>query len=231
MRKSEFAALSERLLREGVAPKHVRRTVGELEAHRQDIVAELRERGVPPAQAQAEARARLGSDETLAASVLARPELRSWARRRPWAAFTILPIVSFLGTLAVWAVAFILMVEKLKSALGMSLLERSGVRPISEFLFGVALWGLPVIVGAVCVWSAAVRRAGIAWPVIGVAVIALISGAGNMTLEWPAPPGIAKFSAGLGLGPENAAQVAMRATLTMALVLVPFWLWRRRIGR
>src|SRR5262245_44349856 len=108
MRSAHFSALSENLLRAGVAPKHVRRTVMELEAHRQDIVAELCAGGVPAVQAEVDARARLGSDETLAASVLARPELRSWARKRPWAAFTIMPVVSFLAVMALWIVAFIM---------------------------------------------------------------------------------------------------------------------------
>jgi len=231
MRSAHFSALSERLLRAGVAPKHVRRTVTELEAHLQDIVTELRASGMPATQAQADARARLGSDETLAASVLARPELRSWARKRPWAAFTIVPIVSFLAAMALWIVAFIAVVETLKPLLSTSLLlERGGVRSAAEFLFGVALWCLPVIVGALCMWFAAARRAGPAWPIAGVAVIALVGAAANMSLSWPAPPKIAQFSAGIGLSPENAAQVAMRCSLTMSLVLVPFFLWRRRIA-
>ncbi len=231
MRNAPFAELSERLLRAGVAPKHVRRTVAELEAHRQDLVAELRANGTPTPQAEVEARLRLGSDEALAASVLARPELRSWARRRPWAAFAIVPIVSFVAAFAVWAVTFIMLVEELKSALGMALLERSGVRPITEFLFGAALWGLPVIIGGLCMWFAAARRAGAAWPIAGVAVICLTAAAANLSLEWPAPPALAQFTAGIGIGPENAMQVLTRGGLTMALVLVPFFAWRRRIAQ
>jgi hypothetical protein len=227
MRSNHFWALRERLLREGVAPKHVRRTVTELEAHRQDIVVELRDRGVPAAQAEVEARARLGSDDALAASVLARPELRSWARKRPWAAFTIVPVVSFVAAFALWAVVFVMLVEALKSALGMSLLERAGVRAVAEFLFGTALWGMPTVIGGLCMWFAGARRAGAAWPVVGVAVISLTAAAMNLTLEWPAPPDMAEFSAGIGIGPENALQVATRSAFTMALVLVPFFAWRR----
>lgn len=231
MRSAHFSALRERLLRAGVAPKHVRRTVTELEAHRQDILLELRDRGVPAAQAEVEARARLGSDDTLAASVLARPELRSWARKRPWAAFAIVPVVSFVAAFALWAVVFIVLVEQLKSVLGMSLLDRAGVRPIAEFLFSTALWGMPVLVGGICLWFAGARRAGVAWPIVGVAIISLTAAAMNLTLEWPAPPDVAKFSAGIGIGSENALQVATRSALTMALVLVPFFAWRRRIAQ
>jgi len=231
MRSTHFSALSERLLRAGVAPKHVRRTVTELEAHRQDIVAELRARGVPAPQAEAEARARLGSDDTLAASVLARPELRSWARKRPWAAFTIVPIVSFVAAFALWVFVFVVLVETLKSTLGMALLARAGVQPIAEFLFGAALWGLPVLIGGLCVRFAAVRRAGAAWPVVGVAVICAVAAAANLSLDWPAPPAQAAFSAGIGIGAENAVQVLMRSGLTMGLVLVPFFVWRRRIAQ
>jgi hypothetical protein len=231
MRNTEFAALRERLLRAGVAPKHVRRTIAELEAHRQDIVTELRGRGVSAAQAEADARARLGSDETIAASVLARPELRSWARKRPWAAFTIMPILSFAVAMVLWVVAFVVLVETLKAVVGAPFLQRSGIRPIAEFLFGVALWGMPVVVGAVSVYFAGTRRAGVAWPIAGVATIALISAAGNMSLTWPAPPGTAQFSAGIGVDIDTAARVAMRAGIMMAFVLVPFFVWRRRIAQ
>lgn len=227
MRSPHFAELRERLLREGVAPKHVRRTVAELEAHRQDLVAELRARGVPATQADVDARARLGSDETLAASVLARPELRSWARKRPWAAFAIVPIVGFLAALAVWMVAFVMLVEALKSFLGVSLLELGGVRVIGPLLFTAVLWGLPMVAATLCVGLAAKRRAGAAWPIAGVVAIALIGGAATMSLDWHAPPTPVQFSAGFGLSAGNAAQVATRAALTMAVALVPFLTWRR----
>jgi hypothetical protein len=231
MRSAHFSPLREQLLRAGVAPKHVRRTVAELEAHRQDIIAELRARGVPAAQAEIDARARLGSDETLAASVLARPELRSWARKRPWVAFTIMPVVSFLAVMALWAFLFIMLVETLKSTFGRGLLEQAGLPPIAEFLFGGALWGVPVIVGAACMWFATTRRAGAAWPIAGVAVIALIAAAANMSLDWPAAPAQPSFTAGIGISPETAAHVALRSALTMTLVLAPFFLWRRRLAR
>jgi hypothetical protein len=227
MRNAHFATLRERLLREGVAPKHVRRTVAELEAHRQDIVAELLARGVPAEQANADARARLGSDDTLAASVLARPELRSWARKRPWAAFTIVPVVSFLAAMALWIFAFVLLVDTLKTTFGLALLELSGVRPVTEFLFGAAIWGLPVVVGAWCTWFAQTRRAGVAWPIAGVVVIALVGSVLNMSLTWPEPPAKPTFSAGAGFGTDHLAEPAMRAGLTMALVLIPFLAWRR----
>lgn len=231
MRNAHFAALKERLLRAGVAPKHVRRTVMELEAHRQDIITELRGRGVPVAQAEDEARARLGSDDTLAASVLARPELRSWARKRPWAAFTIVPIVSFLAAFVVWVVSFIVLVETLKDALGMPFLERAGVRPVAAFLFSTALWGLPVLIGGACMWFAAVRRAGAAWPIAGVAIISLTAAAANLSLDWPAPPAQAAFSAGIGINTDNALPVAMRGGAMMGIVLLPFFAWRWRIAQ
>jgi hypothetical protein len=227
MRNARFAALRERLLREGVAPKHVRRTVAELEAHHQDIVAELLARGVPAEQASAEARVRLGSDDTLAASVLARPELRSWARKRPWAAFTIIPVLSFAAALVLWIVAFVMVIDTLKTTLGMSLLEMSGVRPVTQFLFGAAVWGLPVAVGAWAVWFAATRRAGVVWPIAGVVVIALLGSVLNMSLTWPEPPARPEFSAGAGFSTEHVGDPAMRAGVTTALVLTPFLLWRR----
>ena len=81
MREPDFHLLRERLLRGGVAPKHVRRTIAELRDHHTDLFAEAFSRGCSVEDAEREASIRLGDEDSLAAEVLARPELRSWAHR------------------------------------------------------------------------------------------------------------------------------------------------------
>src|SRR5437588_12841589 len=97
MNDARLEALTERLLRAGVAPRHARRAVQELRAHHADVMAELRAAGIPPAQSEALAAERVGPDEAFVRDMLARPELRSWAYRRPFLALHVMQLHALLG--------------------------------------------------------------------------------------------------------------------------------------
>src|SRR6202000_3182846 len=88
-----FDRLSERLLRGGIAPRHVRRYRRELSDHFDDLVREEIAGGAGRGVAQTWALSRLGHDEDLAAAMLSRPELRSLTSRYPWAVFGLGPVV------------------------------------------------------------------------------------------------------------------------------------------
>ena len=90
----QLDALSEKLLRAGVAPRHVRCYVGELNQHFDDLLRAETRNGLSEKAAFAAARARLGSDDSLAAAMLARPELRSISARFPWAVFGLAPVAA-----------------------------------------------------------------------------------------------------------------------------------------
>ena len=111
MNEARLEALTERLLRAGVAPRRARRAVQELRAHHADVVAELRAAGIPPAQSEALAAERVGPDEAFVRDMLARPELRSWASRRPFVAFTLLPLLAFIGLSALCVGSLIAILE------------------------------------------------------------------------------------------------------------------------
>ena len=89
----QFPRLSERLLRAGIAPRHVRRYRRELCDHYDDLVREETEAGAGRELAQTRALSRLGHEDDLAAAMLARPEMRSFMARYPWAVFGLGPIV------------------------------------------------------------------------------------------------------------------------------------------
>ena len=95
-------ALREKLLRAGIAPRHVRRYVGELHAiDFDDLVREETANGASQGVAEITARTRLGSDSDLAAVMLARPDLRSLAARYPLAVFGLGPFVMVLAAIVV----------------------------------------------------------------------------------------------------------------------------------
>lgn len=82
-----FDELRERLLRAGVAPRHVRRYVAELSDHLADLNAEEEREGRNPADAEAAALARLGSVDDLAKAMIGKREFQSLCARAPWAVF------------------------------------------------------------------------------------------------------------------------------------------------
>jgi hypothetical protein len=92
-----FEALRENLLRAGVAPRHVRRYMRELDDHLADLIEAQQAAGHDAPEADSRARALLGGDAELAAAMLARPELKSWAARAPWLVFGLLPPLTIMA--------------------------------------------------------------------------------------------------------------------------------------
>ncbi|NIL93743.1 MAG: hypothetical protein GTO71_04740 [Woeseiaceae bacterium] len=98
MHDIDLSRLRSRLLRWGVAPRHVRRTVAELKDHFDDLVEQGLSDGADRLTACEDARAMLGNLDDIANAVRAQPELRSWAFRYPRVAAVIYPL-TFLAML------------------------------------------------------------------------------------------------------------------------------------
>src|SRR5271166_6182591 len=88
-----FIELRERLLRAGVAPRHVRRYLTELADHLADLRAEEERAGRSRADAESAALARLGRTDDLAKAMIEQRQFRSWCVRAPWAIFGLGPLV------------------------------------------------------------------------------------------------------------------------------------------
>src|SRR4051812_35129133 len=97
MPSHRLESLRERLLRGGISPRHVRRYLRELAEHHEDALQAELGKGIDLVAAREAAWARLGTEESLAQSVLERPELRSKAARFPALVFGLGPVLSWLG--------------------------------------------------------------------------------------------------------------------------------------
>ena len=231
MRKPKFAHLAPPLLRAGVAPRFVNRTISELDLHFQDLVAELRSQGMSQERSEGEAAVRLGSDETILASVLARPELRSWARQWPWVAFAILPVSAFvIGQVlalfvVVWPVKFAAQLSG-NAAETLAVLQSLGTAFVQS-----ALWGVPAAAAAVCGVQAFKRRTPMLWPVIGVVVIGLLGALTNASFTLPPGGGQASLGAGIGFSTTNLGAPLLRAAFTVVVVGMTILWWRQRRER
>jgi hypothetical protein len=84
--RPRLEALKLELLRGGVSPIYAERTVLELREHFEDLERDALAAGLSNDDAARTALAQLGSPESIAAAVLARPELRIWSQRWPIAA-------------------------------------------------------------------------------------------------------------------------------------------------
>ena len=92
MPNPDFDSLRVRLLRSGVAPRHVVRAISELRDHIEDIESEAVELGLPQEAARVQASERIGAIDSIAKQYLIRPELKCWIYRYPRTARVVLPI-------------------------------------------------------------------------------------------------------------------------------------------
>jgi len=92
MPRPNLAELQKDLLRAGIAPRHVRRTVGELTDHFEDLIDHALIDGVDLDTAQLRALDDLGDLGDVARAMRLQPELRSWAFRFPRVAAVVYPL-------------------------------------------------------------------------------------------------------------------------------------------
>lgn len=238
MQSHRFNTLKERLLKAGVAPRHVHRYIRELRDHYEDALQEELTRGMDRTAAEQAAGTRLGDERELENSVLARPELRSVIARFPLLAFGIAPLCIWVGTFALLSLLFFAMFSS--ANLG---------RP-EPFLAGYALCifiarVLPVLLGVAALILCARQRLPSRWPIIGIAIVAVVSGTLSVSMVLPTAGQTGQIGVDSSLlpflfpnmeaagMPDGAALVAGLARgLGMALIsLAPYFLWRRQVGR
>src|ERR1700683_683870 len=166
--------LRERLLRAGVAPRHVRRYLAELADHLADLRAEEGRAGRSPADAESAALIRLGGMEELARAMTENRRLQSWCVRAPWAVFGL----GSLGLLAgAWSVSFFIFWSGWKIFLPGADTPFVPVDGFANLYFQIDrafFFGAPVLIGWGVGLGAARQRLKAFWPIASVAPIALI---------------------------------------------------------
>ena len=80
----------------GVSSAYIGRLLAELDDHYADLERDELAYGREPAAAAVAALRRLGPQDTIAAEVLAKPELRSWPYRWPWLVSLLRPVMVLL---------------------------------------------------------------------------------------------------------------------------------------
>jgi hypothetical protein len=228
MPQPRFDELRERLLRAGIAPRHVRRYVGELTDHFDDLVREETAAGAARNVAESNARARLGNDHDLAETMLQRPGLRSLPARYPWAVFGLSPLVLLV---AGFAVAILL------EAQAFNLISRfdtnpAHVPPPAWFMLIVAAWNAlptfvaPLTIAGLLCFVGARQRVPTGWIVTGVVIACVVGGFQQLSFTDDGHHG--ELVLGSGLLPPFQRDLVIagiwRAVADLALVGGGWWL-------
>lgn len=226
-----FDDLRERLLRAGVAPRHVRRYLRELGDHLSDLTMDERNAGRCPADAEAAALIRLGSTDDLANAMIAQRQFRSWSDRAPWAIFT-------LGPLLMLGVAYYISLYILWSGWQLFLPEADTpflrIHGFAIFYLGVGrlvYFGAPILVGWVIFLIAARQRFNALWPIIGTTLVALVSGAAQVRASRTAVPGglgHIRMAFSLPGSGELLLGRLVGALIVLSLGMAPYFIWRLR---
>jgi hypothetical protein len=231
MTTQRFAGLSRRLLRAGVAPRHVKRLIAELEAHFADIVSELRSTGRSQAESESQAAVRLGSEDVLVANIIARPELQSWARQWPWLAFVLVPLLALPLQFVLSMLAAIGVLNFSTRVLGLTALHPGAVPWVVGALQTYGVWIAPILAAGAACFVAARRGAPELWPVVGSALIALAGASTNASFEWSSAVPRGALSGGIGIKfPDVGLAWSLRVILSLLIILVPYVWLRSRVA-
>ena len=236
-----FNALSERLLRAGIAPRHVRRYTSELRDHFEDIVAEEIQNGKLVREAKGSATLRLGDEETLAAELLKQPELKSFAARFPWLVFGFGPVLllSYIVVAALLIEGGFLFWHKsvVEGLIGgtadLSQIEPVWIKSLAFLWNGAATYVLPLLILALLCAIGIRQRSEPRWILLGLVVISIVGGFHQLHVTWSDGSGPSELSLGFGLAPpfpkEMILQGLVRTLFNGAVAGSLFWWWSRRI--
>jgi hypothetical protein len=237
MRDLDLPGLRMRLLRGGVAPKHVKRTLKELMHHFADLEQKALSEGLSQSDAAAQAAEQLGDPKLIIEEALARPELRSWAYRWPWGIYGIFPVVllALFVVGSILAVVSVLDVAESSSALSAedfanAMFDQWWPQALLETWRVAMVYVLPAIfAGGLCVFAAN-RDAPTLWPAVGVFLTLFLGFSYDLTVIPPqAPDQLAEFGAAIGIGTDRFVSIrVLRLLIPLVLVLGPYYWWRRR---
>lgn len=223
-----FNELRECLLRAGVAPRHVRRYLTELNEHLADLRAEEQRAGRSQADAESAALTRLGAMDDLAKAMTAQHQFQSWSVRAPWAMFALAPLFLLVGA---YFIACFILWSGWKIFLPGADSPFVPIDGVAILYFGVGRWlyfGAPVLIGWGITSIAARQRFTALWPTVGRVMISLIGGTAQVFAGRQIPGGARHITMGLALGPSvsGISFALFHALVILSLTALPYLIWR-----
>ena len=226
-----FHELRERLLRAGVAPRHVRRYLTELSDHLADLRADEERAGRSRVVAESAALVRLGGMDDLAKAMIERRQFRSWSVRAPWAVFGLTPLLLLAGA---WFVALLILWSGWQIFLpGADTPFGAGrVSGFANLYFqaGKAIYfGAPLFVGWGIGLIAVRQRLKALWPMVGLVLIAWMGGTSQVQASRTAVlggVGHIRMRFAMETSVQGLPDGLMHALVILSLTVLPYLIWR-----
>ena len=234
-----FHELRERLLRAGVAPRHVRRYLTELGDHLADLRAEEERAGRSRTDAESAALLRLGTVNDLAKAMTEQRQFQSWCSRVPWAIFGFGPLVAlavawFVSVFILWA-GWNVFLPGADTPFGARIpgpiygLENIYFQADKFYYFSA-----PFLVGWGVALLAARQRLQSAWPIVGLVLLAWMGGMAQIRASRSALPnalGHIRMDFGIQSWSPHIYQAALNALVIFSLTALPYLIWRLQKAR
>jgi hypothetical protein len=172
--------------------------------------------------AKAAARARLGSDEALAAAMLAEPSLRSWTGRAPWATLVIGPAV--LLTVA-WLVPLLWIAVRVGWMPGANSqpLAPAWLPAIGGAVLDLVQDAGPLLIGSGVAMLGAHQRSRVIWPLAGCVVVAFFGAGLAWRAHWPVA---GSGNGGLAVCFHWSHSLSL-GSLSLAVAAASYWMARK----
>lgn len=225
----DYQSLARTLLRGGIAPRRVRRLVDELRDHVQELRTDAVAEGMTEREAASWASSRLGSEQQVAGEMLARPELRSWSARWPWAIHALLPpfLMAALVILVVLAMGPVieLYVLQWKWETSDAVLPHGWFMSAVDGTLATFKYTAPLLLCAAFCWTAVLRISRSPWLIAGIVAAAVLGGSFDIFMTW----GEEQWSMSVNLflyPPYPNPQVhGFRIAANVLLTLAPYLYW------
>lgn len=173
------------LMRGGVAPKTIERTLQELSGHYNDLRDQALSEGLPVSEASAKALASIGDEKTILKEILMRPELKSLSGRFPKLVFLFGPTLAAVFTILVFAFSMLALGEASSWSM-----ENGGELAMAEKLLIEGLLGfncylLTPLLAIATVRFAKQRMTHFRWPAVGIVLLAVMGSGFAYSIGWP----------------------------------------------
>jgi hypothetical protein len=221
-----FAELRERLLRAGLAPRHVRRYLAELVEHLADLRAEERLAGRSVAEAQAAALKRIGDVDVLANAMIERRELQSWCARAPWAMFVLAPLLGLAGAYLIACLILWCGWTLFLPAADTPFVRLHGLAIVYFGVGKLLYFSAPVLVGWGIGIIAARQRFAVVWPAVGMLAAAWLGGSARIHASRPLIPGT-----GGNIAMDFASVRGVHFLVILCFAALPYFIWRLQLAR
>jgi hypothetical protein len=172
------------LIKGGVAPKFVKRSIDELKMHHEDLKNQALKDGLSENEANLIANNIMGDAQTIVDEVLSRPELKSLVWRYPGLTFSLGPIMTGLIILVISA----LVIAGWISFRGTDVLNSGPVlieQILVESIFAFNCFLLTPLLAMLTVIFTKRKTVNPVWPVIGLVLLIVLGTGFVYSIDWP----------------------------------------------